>query len=287
MRTVGIDSGCPYSCGEVEIAARLRGAGFEAHWISEWSGFAHVPAWEPFCIKRIDFSTQVPVLWRFDQELRTAAQALGRSGGHPDVACLTPEGPVYLEYKGPNDSIKAKQNAWAAAVIERESPRLVYLALHGAFRPATALDPLPISIVTTSPARERIARDTGTTAGPAPATPIDQAQGSRRRSTRRPKLDPRTISDTLKREQGWSVMSHVDGSIDCTLPRSSTSIHALADEVRRAVEAMGYVPTVRVARDRSGRSVVRDSPPRHSRVWSRPAKPSSWIPAKGALPTAY
>lgn len=36
---VGADSGCIYSCGEVEIAARLRNAGFESYWMSEWSGF--------------------------------------------------------------------------------------------------------------------------------------------------------------------------------------------------------------------------------------------------------
>jgi hypothetical protein len=48
---------------------------------------------------------------------------------------------VYLEYKGPNDSIKPKQNRWAAAVVERESPRLAYLVVHGLFRPAIAQAP--------------------------------------------------------------------------------------------------------------------------------------------------
>jgi hypothetical protein len=135
---VGVDSGCVYSCGEVEIAARLRKAGCEAYWISEWSGFPHVAEWERYCIKRSEFRRRAPALWQYDQDLRTdsrsASRGLGSSGGHPDVACITPEGNIYLEYKGPADSIKPKQNSWAAAVIEHEHPRFTYLAVRGSFR---------------------------------------------------------------------------------------------------------------------------------------------------------
>jgi hypothetical protein len=95
---VGHDSGYPYSCGEVELAARLRTAGYEAYWISEWSGFKHVPAWEPFCIKRNEFKARAPQLWEYDQAVRDGAgYDLGTSGGHPDIACVTANGNVYLE----------------------------------------------------------------------------------------------------------------------------------------------------------------------------------------------
>ena len=258
----GIDSGCIYSCGEVEIAARLRNAGFESYWISEWSGFPHVEAWEPFCIKRSEFSARAPDLWQYDQDLRTdprnASRGLGRSGGHPDVACVTPEGNVYLEYKGPGDSIKPKQNSWATAVVEREHPRLSYLAVRGLFRPAISVGEVPPVVASESPVADRAMHSTG-------VEPRQQRDNSAqppqsrpsRGSARLPPLDRRKISDTLKRERGWSIVSRVDGWIDFTPPSLGTPIDSFAREVRQAVEALGYEPTVRVARDSSGRSIVR------------------------------
>jgi hypothetical protein len=98
----GEDSGCAFSCGEVELAARLRNAGFEAYWISEWSGFSYVEMWKPFCAKRSDFKERAPALWSYDHALLTASAAtsalLGISGGHPDVAAITPNGPFFIEY---------------------------------------------------------------------------------------------------------------------------------------------------------------------------------------------
>lgn len=70
------------------------------------------------------------------------------------------------------------------------------------------------------------------------------------------KLHRRTIADNLKRERNWEVESHVDGSIDFSVPPRVSS-DAFAAEVRTAVEAMGYAPTVRVASTQSGRQVVR------------------------------
>lgn len=260
---VGADSGCTYSCGEIEIAARLRNAGFGSYWISEWSGFPHVEAWEPFCIKRSEFSDRAPGLWQYDQDLRTdprnATRSLARSGGHPDVACVTPEGNVYLEYKGPVDSIKPKQNSWAAAVIEREHPRLSYLAVRGSFRPAISSgEVLPVS-ASEAPVVERSKPSNGVEKTRQQREKSAQPPQSRSSggNARLPKLHRRTISDTLKRERGWSIVSRVEGWIDFTPPSLGTPIDSFAREVRQAVEALGYEATVRIARDSSGRSIVR------------------------------
>ena len=125
----GRDSGCPYSCGEVELAARLRGAGFEAFWVSEWAGFPHVDCWRPFCVKRPELRTRLPEVWEFDQRLRSratsASNGLGKSGGHADiVAWRAGEGGfVFLEFKGPGDTIRAKQDTWRAPRSSMEAQK--------------------------------------------------------------------------------------------------------------------------------------------------------------------
>lgn len=117
---VGRESGCRYSCGELEIAARLRATGYQAFWISEWSGFQHVPEWKPFCLTRKELRERLPKVWEFDKSLREQFPQLrlGTSGGHPDVVAWLPgsETFVFVEYKGPGDSINEKQAAFATAL---------------------------------------------------------------------------------------------------------------------------------------------------------------------------
>ena len=68
------------------------------------------------------------------------------------------------------------------------------------------------------------------------------------------KLHRRTIADALKRERKWEVESHVDGSIDFSVPPRMSS-DAFAAEVKAAVEAMGYQPTVRITSSQRGQLV--------------------------------
>jgi len=137
---VGEDSGCEYSCGEVELAARLRVAGFHAFWISEWSGFLHVRCWEPFCVKRSELTRRAPGVSAQDEQLRAKASelgiVLGSSGGHPDIAAWRDGSSsfFYMEYKGPGDDIKLKQNGWATAILTSESSTTPYIAVKGMIR---------------------------------------------------------------------------------------------------------------------------------------------------------
>lgn len=237
---VGMDSKLRYSCGEVELVARLRGAGYEAYWISEWSGFPHVAVWKEFCIKRSEFKERAPSLWEYDRDLRDRSDSkLGSSGGHPDIACVTPAGPVYFEYKGPGDSIKPKQNMWATAITQRRPGELAYMVVRGSVAGRSQ------SIVhgkSSAHSATGLQTKTFSKAATAPST-----SG---------KLHRRTISDTLKRTHGWEVTSKVDGSIDFTPPRG-VGVEAFVDLVRLAVRELGYEPTVRIGRGARGHSVVR------------------------------
>jgi hypothetical protein len=132
----GDDSGCDYSCGEVEIAARLRKAGFQSRWVSEWGSYEHVPCWRPFCVKRRELEDSEPELWAADNNLRerskTRQDVLGRTGGHPDVAAWHSQRDiVYVEYKGPGDRVNKKQDAWAQEVIAQNPGRFCYLVAYG------------------------------------------------------------------------------------------------------------------------------------------------------------
>lgn len=261
---VGVDSGAQYSCGEIEIVARLRQAGFDAYWVSEWSGFAHLETWQQFCVKRSEFSKRAPRLWRYDQELRTqsntGARGLGSTGGHPDVGAITPDGFFYVEYKGPTDSIKPKQNAWAAAVIEREAPRLAYLAVRGSFRNFTFAPKVPVP-AELQPMPTGFPPPPEPFADPKPKASRDTPAEMPRGASGGGKLHRRTISDRLKKERGWSIVSHVDGTIDFSFPSSRAGAERFVDEVREAVEGLGYQPTVRIAKGSKGDSVVRVSTP--------------------------
>jgi hypothetical protein len=141
---VGNDSGCKYSCGEVELAARLQHAGYQARWISEWSGYPHVDCWKRFCVKRNELEHVAPELWAFDHNLRAKAERaginLGRSGGHPDVAAWKSGQSelVFLEYKGPGDKINKKQEGWARVLEELSRDRVAYVVVKGVFRQSVA-----------------------------------------------------------------------------------------------------------------------------------------------------
>lgn len=114
----GSSSQLLYSCGEVELVARLRAAGYEAFWISEWSGFAPVAEWKGYCVTRNQLRETLPEVWAIDRRIRTSEPSLGLRGGHPDIVAWRPEMSCvyYAEYKGPGDTINPKQNSWVRAM---------------------------------------------------------------------------------------------------------------------------------------------------------------------------
>jgi hypothetical protein len=60
------------------------------------------------------------------------ADKLKKRGGHPDVAAWHSQTDiVYVEYKGPNDSVNEKQDLWAQELIRQNPDRFCYIAAHG------------------------------------------------------------------------------------------------------------------------------------------------------------
>jgi hypothetical protein len=125
---VGRDSGCEYSCGEVELAARLCKVAGRNHafWVSEWATYEVPSCWQKYFLKRSQLRERIEWLAKKDKSIRNKA-GLG-SGGHPDIAAWrTGQEVVYIEYKGPEDTLKAdsSQHRWGRAALEMGYPFLV------------------------------------------------------------------------------------------------------------------------------------------------------------------
>jgi hypothetical protein len=71
------------------------------------------------------------------------------------------------------------------------------------------------------------------------------------------KLVRRTIADTLKREYGWDVVSHVDGAVDVREPKSPNAAAGFTQRVREAVKKMNFEPRIVIHRDRAGDRWIR------------------------------
>jgi hypothetical protein len=60
------------------------------------------------------------------------ADQLKKRGGHPDVAAWRSQADiVYVEYKGPNDSVNEKQDLWAQELLRQNPSRFCYVAAYG------------------------------------------------------------------------------------------------------------------------------------------------------------
>jgi hypothetical protein len=93
--------------GEIELALRLRKAGYRAYWIDT---FGSAP---DFWRKYIAKPDQLPAwLSRIFNEIR--ARGGKRIGGAPDVVAWKDanEQAYFIEYKGPKDKIRIGQEAW-------------------------------------------------------------------------------------------------------------------------------------------------------------------------------
>jgi serine/threonine protein kinase len=75
--------------------------------------------------------------------------------------------------------------------------------------------------------------------------------------TNKDKLHRRTISDTLKREDGWPAKSTVEGFVEVRPFAQHLSVSELRDMVVSRVRGLGYNPTVIGEADASGRPCIR------------------------------
>jgi hypothetical protein len=104
------------SCAEAEIVRRLRAAGYEAVWIDNFGAAPEHWRWA----SGRDASLAPAVASRHAALKNHIRAATGKGGGCWDVIAWCGSELIYLESKGPGDSIKPGQRAWrkAAATID-------------------------------------------------------------------------------------------------------------------------------------------------------------------------
>lgn len=98
------------SCAEVEIAKRLHAQDWEGGWFNSFGGCGR-GRWGEYMIGRNDLPAGAAKL------IDAVRAKLARSGGVPDVIAWRRRDIVYVESKGPSDSI-GKQAEWLATALE-------------------------------------------------------------------------------------------------------------------------------------------------------------------------
>ncbi len=108
--------GLDRSVGEVELAQRLRSAGYTAYWVDN---FGSAPAiWRPWTRR----AKQLP-RWLLEMDEKIRRHDLMKpykTGGWPDVVAWDPTSneALFVEYKGPGDKVKPSQDAWVRAAAD-------------------------------------------------------------------------------------------------------------------------------------------------------------------------
>jgi len=102
-----------WTVAEIELVRRLRKAGWEAGWLDT---YGHAPeAWREWLLNRNLLPSS---LGDFLNETKSMT---GRRGGTPDVVAWRDNSlseAAFIEYKGPNDSVKQKQIDWVMAALK-------------------------------------------------------------------------------------------------------------------------------------------------------------------------
>jgi hypothetical protein len=118
------------SCPEVEIVKRLRRAGWDACWVSAFR--CGERRWGVYRMGPADLPPRIR-----DLEARVGVGDSGR----PDVVAWTDQRVLYLESKGPNDSLKPGQLAWMKRLLDRGSSSTAIVVVAWALAAAEELGP--------------------------------------------------------------------------------------------------------------------------------------------------
>lgn len=212
--------------GELAILRWLEKDGWSGAWVDTFHGGKF---WNAMPHKSAPIALPLQAQNLYDEIKRSNG---GKGSGAFDVMAWRRDQFVFLEYKGAGDNSNTNEARWIeAALAAGVAPGQLWFVVHP------------------------LGHDTAPRKMPRTTTP--QAARMNQPSN---KLHRRTIADTLKREQRWEVKSRVDGTIDVEVPASAPSAIAFIDEVRAAIEAMGYSPTLRLV-TASGQRMIQVSTP--------------------------
>jgi hypothetical protein len=164
-----------------------------------------------------------------------------------DVCCQRSNAFVFVESKRRGrDRIRPEQTDWLEAALSLGLPTDAFLVveweLDGQPEPADG------SVQTAHP-QPSLHRSTL----PSVVPPV----ANHARMPGKDKLDRRTIRSGLQGGHGWTVKSHVEGTLSVWPPAESVSSVVFREQVEAAVRALGYEPTVISTRDEKGRTCIR------------------------------
>jgi hypothetical protein len=106
------------SFAEIEIAKRLRAAGWQAGWLD---AFGRAPeTWKPWIINTDDLPEATRA--RFVAIHDMIAEQNGRPGssGRPDIVAWQGDRTAFIELKGPRDRLSKEQARWGAAALAQD-----------------------------------------------------------------------------------------------------------------------------------------------------------------------
>lgn len=241
--------------GELAVLRLLEQDGWHGVWVDTfhsrgsrklfWTDMPHRSA--PFDM------AQAP---RADRLYRDIVAARGgKAWGFFDVMAWRGDDLVFVEYKGPGDSPNANEPHWLAAALACGVRPEQLFCVCASFTSNVTADAGEGVATKRAPRTEGRAQ-----AAPAstPEVTVSNAHvASMPRSGWREPVHRRTISGALQRTYGWTVRTNVDGYVEVTPPRDRMTDESFASEVKAAVVALGYQPTVGWYRDKQGVRLVR------------------------------
>lgn len=228
------------SFGELAILATLIGDGWQGRWIDNYPlpPTFRTAYWDDALLKlpRERANVPLPPIQRghYDAICHQAGDA--RGGGAWDIIAWRGDEMFFAEAKkrASSDRIREAQLRWLDAALAVGVPSDCFVFIEWDCRQS--------------------ARQSTRVAPSSTATESSLSDQSHHRiePSRSGKLHRRTIRAALMRQHGWHVVSRVDGSVDVQQPTPITEGGGFSQEVRRAVEQLGYSPSVSARTDAAG-----------------------------------
>ncbi|MBC7790422.1 MAG: hypothetical protein H7Z74_10785 [Anaerolineae bacterium] len=225
--------------GELAILRLLQVDGWSGVWVDTfhdrgrgklfWTNMPHLS--EPFDLRRVPRARQ-----SYDDIVSARS---GRAGGFFDVLAWRKEELIFVEYKGPKDGPNINEPHFLAAAVSCDvQPSQLFYVLADLHRELidnqTTRDVLRTgSVGEVSPIVHDLSR-----------APAINLEASRKTTSMKDPLHRRKISSALQKTHRWVVKTRVDGYVEVKAPAGSVGSSDFASDVRAAVEALGYSPTV-------------------------------------------
>ncbi len=246
------------SFAELAILDLLVSDGWEGRWIDNYPlpPTFRTQYWDKDLEKlpRAIANIEIPASVRTIYEAICNKAKDPRGGGAWDVIAWRGTEMVFIEAKrsGSTDRIRDAQIRWIEAALSIGIPAGCFLFCEWRGEVDTGAHPPTQTLRPSQPTSLNV---------PAQEIKPDRVQSTPKGKPKADSLHRRTIRSALKTQHGWDVESHTDGTVDVRATSISSATGTLVDEVQRAVENLGYSPTVKSIRGKDGARWIRVTTP--------------------------